>query len=129
MISTSLSPQFGYKLKNGNTLFKGCQESRHFLRVPGGIAIDADVFDEAIVQGTQFIQIFGKESRTYFTISTKDFKARCFEFNRKFGRQYAVQLDRWTTSKSAVIPKSLTVAPPIKKSPSQQLPLFAGCKR
>ncbi|QPM68194.1 hypothetical protein [Atribacter laminatus] len=121
-MQNTLKPQYGYRIiENGDVLFKRCFESRHFLRIPEAIAVDAEILNEAIAQGVKYVQIFGKESQMYFTTSIKTFKAHCLELDRKFGLQYALIFRYWTNSRDKKIPRKLTII-------QNSLPFFSVAK-
>lgn len=127
---------FGYQIINdGKVIFKRVSKSKHFLTTPPGIAIDEDIFNEAVEEGIKYLQIFEREEKLYYSTSVKEFKKKSISFNRRYGQQLALPLNYWITSKSKEIPKELTIEKqplpllfPIKNKPKvenkQQLSLF-----
>jgi len=116
------SKLFGYRIiHDGDILFKRCSKSKHFLTTPPGIAIDEDIFSEAVGEGVKFIQIFEREEKVYYSTTVETFKKKAINVNRGFGRQLALLISYWTTSKGKELPQTLT----IKKQP---LPLLFPIK-
>jgi hypothetical protein len=100
-MQSTLKPQFGYKIINeGLILFKRCSKSKHFMRVPPCIAIDEDIFNEAIEEDVKYIQIFEREEKTYYSATAEKFKKKAIFIDRGHGRQLALPLDYWILSKS-----------------------------
>jgi hypothetical protein len=127
---------YGYQiLPNGVTLFKRCSKLKHFMRTPPAIAIDEGIFNEAVEEGIKFIQIFEREEKTYYSATVEQFKKKSLSIDRGHGRQLALPLNYWITSKSKEIPRELTIEKqplpllfPIKNKPQvenkKQLSLF-----
>ena len=113
---------FGYKiLPNGTTLFKRCSKGKHFMRTPPAIAIDEGIFNEAVEEGIKYIQIFDREEKIYYSATAEKFKKKAIFIDRGHGRQLALPLNYWITSKSKEIPQELTVE-------KQPLPLIFPIK-
>lgn len=93
-----------YRFKDG-ILKKDAIASRHFLRVPPAIAVDAEIFREAVEQGAEFVQVFEKESELYYTTSVEQFLKRGFKVNRGYGEQIALLLREWHRSETPEIPR------------------------
>jgi hypothetical protein len=104
------SKLFGYQIiANGVTLFKRCIKSKHFLKVPEAIAVDEKTLNKAVEEGTKYVQIFEKEEKVYYSATVEQFRKKAISIDRGYGRQLALPLDYWITSKSKEIPQELTV--------------------
>jgi hypothetical protein len=113
---------YGYQiLPNGVTLFKRCSKSKHFMRIPEAISFDEKTLNEAIEEGIKYLQIFEREEKMYYSTTVEQFKKKNIFVDRGHGRQLALPLNYWITSKSKEIPRELT----IKKQP---LPLLFPIK-
>lgn len=99
----SLKQVYHIDIEN-QTLKKSIFESKHLLRKPPAIAIDYGIFNKALEQGIKFIQIYGRETHTYFTATVEDFKHHSFTFDRGYGTQIALSLKYWNKSKSPELP-------------------------
>ena len=104
------SKLYGYNIiHDGDILFKRCSKSKHFLTTPPGIAIDEDIFNEAIEEGIKYLQIFEREEKLYYSTSVKEFKKKAISFNRRYGQQLALPLNYWVVSKNKEIPIELMI--------------------
>lgn len=120
---------FGYQiLPNNEILFKRISRSRHFLKTPPAIAIDEEIFNEAIEEGIGYVQIFEREERVYYSATVEKFKGKAILIDRRFGRQLALPLNYWVTSKNKDIPRELMIERKPKVENNQQLSLFGRCK-
>lgn len=83
------------KLDTSSRLFvKNVTGSKHMLREPKAWAIDKDVVNTLGLVGCDSILIKDKEGGRY-VITYKDFVANAFQFDRGYGEQLAVVLDKW----------------------------------
>ena len=90
------------KSKSGSTVghvvegvfIKVASRSKHFLRKPQAIAIDADSYDRSKILFTA-IQVNDSDSGDVFTLSRAEFEQYRQPLDRGFGRQYFVPLERW----------------------------------
>jgi hypothetical protein len=113
---------YGYRIiHDGDILFKRCSRSKHFMRVPPGIAIDEQIFNEAVEEGVKFIQVFEREEKAYYSVTIEQFQKKSLFIDRGHGQQLALPLNYWITSKSKEIPQELTVE-------KQPLPLIFPIK-
>jgi hypothetical protein len=113
---------YGYRIiHDGDILFKRCSKSKHFLTTPPGIAIDEDIFNEAVEEGIKYLQIFEREEKMYHSTTVEQFKKKNIFVDRGHGQQLALPLNYWITSKSKEIPQELTVE-------KQPLPLIFPIK-
>lgn len=78
------------------TLQKRVQGSKHLLRQPPAIAIDARLYD---AYRTRFdaIEVVDTETGRVYRLPAERFDALRFELERGYGRQYAVPLHSWQT--------------------------------
>lgn len=90
---------------SGGVLIKNSTASKHFLRVPPAIAVDAEIFREAVEQGAEYVQVFEKESGLYYTATVEQFLKRGFKVNRGYGEQIALLLREWHRSETPEIPR------------------------
>lgn len=81
---------------DGGVFYKQVIPKIHRLRKPPAWATDADSFDREVAPNCHAIVLIDKENDKQFTTSIDAFIAHRFEFNRGFGRQYAVTLRWWT---------------------------------
>ena len=87
---------------NGRTVFvvdarvlkKDISGSRHLLKQPPAIAVDADEYDSRR-WAFDSLEIFDKETSVTYSISVESFDRYRKELDRGFGRQYYVVLGRW----------------------------------
>ena len=105
------------------------------MRIPEAISFDEKTLNEAIEEGIKYLQIFEREEKMYYSTTVEQFKKKNIFVDRGHGRQLALPLNYWITSKSKEIPKELTIEKqplpllfPIKNKPKvenkQQLSLF-----
>ncbi len=78
----------------GRTLKKAIRGSRHLLKNPPAISIDANEYD-ARRSAVDLLDVFDQETEITYTISRESFDRYCVEFDRGYGRQYYVALGRW----------------------------------
>jgi len=110
---TTWQPVRGYRGKaigrsDGRTFRKTIKGSKHLLRSPRAIAIDAEAYDHEIALNCQYIEICDTESRTLYQSTVVDFDRYKGELNRGHGRQYYLRLSRWQiTNLSSHTPRQL----------------------
>lgn len=75
---------------------KQIKGSKHILRKPRAIALDADSLRQAKEYGAATIRITDTESGAVYSCDMTHFYRYSFELNRGFGLQRAMVLDRWT---------------------------------
>lgn len=90
---------------DGVTLRKEATASKHFLRIPPAIAVDREIFEEAVEQGAEYVQVYEKESGLYYTATVEQFQKRGFHVNRGYGAQVALLLKEWNRSENPEIPR------------------------
>ncbi len=79
----------------GRIFKKKVYGSRHFLRSPRAIAIDADACDLEIAPSVERIEVYDKEVDRLYVSSVGNFNQYKIELDRGFGRQYALPLRYW----------------------------------
>ena len=97
----------------GQVFSKPVKGSRHMLRVPPAWAVDAVSITQAKQAGAKWIEIHDQESGAIYRCSMANFERHGFAFDRGFGGQIGLALERWTEIKPG-------------EQPLQQLPLFGG---
>lgn len=73
---------------------KKCEKSKHFLRTPPGIAVDADVYDR-VKMTLRSLAVEDTETGDVYTLTREGFEAKKAFLDRGFGRQYWVALHLW----------------------------------
>lgn len=79
----------------GDTLRKSVAGSRHFLRKPAGIAFDVSILEAARAASVHNVEVYDVETKRTYSASLGDFDAFGFSFDRGFGKQRALALDKW----------------------------------
>ena len=79
-----------------DTFHKRVYASKHFLRKPPAIAFDKSSIEEAIKKGANKIMVHDKESKKRYRTSMSDFNEGSFEFDRGFGKQIGLSIDKWS---------------------------------
>jgi len=79
-----------------DTFHKRVYASKHFLRKPPAIAFDKSSIEEAVKKGANKIMIHDKESKKRYQTSMSDFNEGSFEFDRGFGKQVGLSIDKWS---------------------------------
>lgn len=80
----------------GDTLVKRVYGSKHMLRTPKGWAVDKTSVFEAKQAGAKKIEIRDRETGIIYRSSLDSFLSYGINFDRGFGPQIALPLDRWT---------------------------------
>jgi hypothetical protein len=81
----------------GTEFRKELNGSRHFLRVPRGIAFDLASLEAAKLAGASRVRVLDRETRVEYRASFEDLLAHGFPLDRGHGRQIALRLEHWTT--------------------------------
>jgi hypothetical protein len=79
-------------------LTKTVDGSRHFLKNPPAIAIDAGAIAEAERLGVEQIAVTDRESGITYRATLAELYAHGWRFNRGYGAQIALRLTRWHTN-------------------------------
>lgn len=80
-------------LENG-VLYKRIIGSRHLLRKPPAIAIDAELYD-AYRTKIQAIEVHDIETSTAYRLLRAEFEQYRWVLDRGYGKQYAVHISHW----------------------------------
>lgn len=80
---------------DGHTWRKAVRASRHFLRTPPAIAVDAADLEAAEGAGAVELEITDTESGAIYWVPLAAFRQHCFRFDRGFGIQLGLPLERW----------------------------------
>ncbi|MBT4512822.1 MAG: hypothetical protein HOC20_11520 [Chloroflexi bacterium] len=80
---------------DGNVLRKRIRGSKHILRTPKAIAIDANAFDREIAPTCKNIEVHDTESNEVYTSTIDNFSQYKMTLDRGHGRQYALPLRYW----------------------------------
>jgi hypothetical protein len=80
------------------SLTKLVDGSKHFLRNPPAIAIDAGAIAEAEALGVEQIAVTDRESGRTYRAALSEFYAHSWRFDRGYGAQRAMRLTRWHTN-------------------------------
>jgi hypothetical protein len=75
------------------------QGSRHFLRQPPGIALDAESLRQAQAAGATSVSITDQETGITYTAAFETIRERGFRFDRGFGEQVGLEFQWWSTGK------------------------------
>ncbi|CUU34462.1 MAG: hypothetical protein KatS3mg021_0070 [Fimbriimonadales bacterium] len=84
----------GYGVIENRTLKKRVVGTKHFLRKPPAIAIDAELFQRYRAE-FDTIEVQDVETGAVYRLSAKHFDYWRWELERGYGKQYAVALSRW----------------------------------
>ena len=80
---------------NGHTFKKNIQGSKHILRKPLAIAIDASTYEEQIAPTHRSIEVFDSESQKTYISSIVNFNKHKGILDRGHGKQYFLTLNHW----------------------------------
>lgn len=80
----------------GRIFKKVIHGSKHLLRKPPAIAIDASAFSSLIKQDIVLIQVLDVDTQVLYSISMNDFMQNHKTLNRGFGEQLYVELKYWS---------------------------------
>ena len=84
----------------GDTWHKRVAGSRHMLRQPQAWAVDEADLAAAERLGAEFVAIYDQEAGRCYWANIETIRRHGFTFNRGFGDQVALPLDRWAASKA-----------------------------
>jgi len=90
----SIGTQVVGKVLNG-VFSKRVRGSRHFLRKPPAIALDIDTLEQALRLGATKVEVYDMESGIFYRAKIDLIYEKGFRFNRGFGDQIALCLNRW----------------------------------
>lgn len=82
----------------GDTLIKHVSASRHMLRSPKAWAFDKHIIDQAKRAGLKYVEIHDRESGLIYKSNLDNFIWHGISFNRGFGAQIALKLEKWTVT-------------------------------
>jgi hypothetical protein len=83
----------------GDTFYKSIHGTRHFLRFPPAIAIDALAIEEAKAVGAIMIEVLDQDTGTRYRASMAHFEQAGTLFDRGFGSQIYLPFNGWTQSR------------------------------
>jgi hypothetical protein len=107
----------------GGALTKTVSGSIHFLRSPRAIALDLGAVQAAEAQGVSQIFISDRETSTVYRSTVTELYRHGWRFNRGWGEQIAMRLDRWQRDSDQV--KTTETQPPERPpAAALQLPLL-----
>ena len=124
IVATAKTDRRGWKY-----VWKSIDASRHALRTPPALAMDATVIDQAEAMGCVSVLVKDRESGTLYSTKLENFRLHGIPLNRGFGRQYALTFNYWdergndgtVTKKNNDGPKP---PPPVAPALLAQAPLF-----
>lgn len=93
----------------GDTFYKSIRASKHMLKIPPAIAFDVSTLKDAERAGAMKVQVTDSESGTVYKATIAQIWRGGFRVNRRFGKQIALPLQRWTMTRRGLL---------------EQLPLF-----
>jgi hypothetical protein len=79
----------------GDTFYKTIDSAKHLLRQPPAIAIQATAIQYCMAHEIRFIEIRDCKSGQTWRCTLNQFLDSKFSFNRGYGEQYALPLDKW----------------------------------
>lgn len=80
----------------GKTFTKHIQGSKHMLRTPRAICLDAQNIIDAERAGAENVRIIDDETNRIYAATFAMFKAKCFRVTRGDGHQLGLTLDQWS---------------------------------
>lgn len=113
---------------NGHTFTKHIQGSKHMLRTPRAIALDAQNIVDAERAGATDVRIIDSETNRIYTATFATFKAKCFRVARGDGHQLGLTLDQWSINGQQPEAERRAEAEAIKAATADtvQMSLFGG---
>lgn len=81
--------------KEPDAICKSIIASLHMLQKPKGIAWDLSVLERAREEGLKKTRIYDKETGNVYEANIEDFFHFGFEFNRGYGKQVVLPIERW----------------------------------
>ncbi len=126
--TTEFQPVIGFNGKtighsDGHTFTKKIKGSKHILKKPPAIAIDAEAFDREIASTCQKIEVYDSESNRLYTSTTENFNHHKGTIDRGFGKQYFLPFHRWD-SDTPEAPAKVTFPIDITPIVSPQMAFF-----
>lgn len=112
----------------GQWFTKHIQGSKHMLRAPRAICLDAQNIVDAEKAGATCIEIHDNETNRVYTTTFATFKAKCFRVTRGDGHQLGLTLDQWSIDGQQPEAERRAEAEAIKAETASitQLGLFGG---
>lgn len=83
----------------GDTFYKSIHGTRHFLRFPPAIAIDALAIEEAKAAGAARIEVLDQDTGTTYRASVEHFEQAGTLFDRGYGSQIYLPFNGWMQSR------------------------------
>ena len=80
---------------DGNTFKKKLSSRKHFLRKPPSIAFDVSSINNAQILGAENVEITDTDLNIIYTSSVDDILSKGFRFNRGYGNQIALNIEKW----------------------------------
>lgn len=113
--------------RSGDLFIRRCH-SRHFLRTPPAVSIDASVCEQ-VYRECRTIRVVNLDTDETYTISVDEFRARAQPLDRGFGLQHMVPLRYFQTGSHNPRPTEpeqlpLASSPPAAEEQPRQLKLF-----
>ena len=114
--TTKWQPVMGYDGKivgqsDGHVFKKKIKGSKHLLRKPPAIGIDAPAYEQEIAPTCERIEVFDMESNRLYVSTIENFQRNRGELDRGHGRQVYLILNRWqVTDLSPNAPRQLGFA-------------------
>ena len=78
-----------------DTLRKKVKASKHFLRKPEAICLDADALERAVAAGATRVEVLDTESGNTYSQTIARIKQAGFVIDRGWGVQFALVLSGW----------------------------------
>lgn len=114
----------------GQTFTKYIQGSKHMLRTPRAICLDAQNIVAAERAGATQVEIHDIETNRVYTTTFATFKAKCLKVTRGDGYQLGLALDQWSINGQQPEAEKRAEAEAIKAEAASmtQLDLFGGVR-
>ena len=75
---------------------KRIKSSKHALRTPPALAVDACVLDQAEAKGCSYFRVYDQDTDTTYRADIETFRVHGFPVNRGFGPQVALTFPFWS---------------------------------
>jgi hypothetical protein len=85
-------------------LTKAVDGTRHFLKSPPAIALDAGAVAQAEAAGVEQIAVTDRETGKIYRATLSEFHRYGWRFNRGYGEQVAMRVARWHTGGEPTVP-------------------------
>lgn len=82
----------------GDAFTKSVDASRHFLRNPPAICFDSAALEAAARLGVTRLEVTDRETGRVYTAGLTDLHAHGWQFDRGYGPQVALRLERWAVN-------------------------------